>query len=72
MGVHSVTTWVIKEAADGTITLEERGCVTSNRMLMGFIKTTLQASHDKLVADVVAILEKDAEGANKSTGKEEL
>lgn len=57
MGVHSTTTWLIKEE-EGALVLEERGCVKSNRMLMSFIKTTLQESHEKLVKDFVALLEK--------------
>ena len=42
MGVHSITTWLVKDAEDedGHLVLEERGEVTSNRMLMGFIKTS--------------------------------
>jgi len=60
MGVHSITTWLVKDDEDGNggLVLEERGEVTSNRMLMGFIKTTLQESHDKLVRDFVNVLEK--------------
>jgi hypothetical protein len=71
MGVHSTTTWVVKEAegGDGGLVLEERGRVTSNRMLMGFIKTTLQQSHEKLVKDFVALLE--AEFAGESDGNVE-
>ena len=34
MGVHSVTTWSVSEK-DGHLVLDERGIVTSNRMLMG-------------------------------------
>lgn len=61
MGVHSITTWLVKEAEDGNggLLLEERGKVTSNRMLMSFIKTTLQESHEKLVRDFVAALERE-------------
>jgi len=69
MGVHSLTTWVVKEE-DGEVILDERGVVTSNRMLMGFIKTTLQGSHDKLVKDFVALLEKSW-AEKEGTGKEE-
>lgn len=63
MGVHSITTWLVKEDEDGNggLVLEERGEVTSNRMLMGFIKTTLQESHDKLVRDFVKVLETQVE-----------
>lgn len=67
MGVRSVTTWLVKEGGEGGLVLEERGEVTSNRMLMGFIKTTLQESHDKLVRDFVKVLEKEVE-----EGKHEL
>ena len=57
MGVHSVTLWQMKEGEHGLV-LEERGKVTSNRMLMAFIKTTLQESHEKLVKDFLVALEK--------------
>lgn len=42
MGVHSITTWLLKDAedAEGGLVLEETGTVTSNKMLMGFIKTS--------------------------------
>lgn len=59
MGVHSVTTWVVKDGEGGALVLDERGVVTSNRMLMGFIKTTLQESHEKLVKDFIAVLAKE-------------
>lgn len=69
MGVHSTTTWVVQEGEEGEgLVLDERGCVTSNRMLMGFIKTTLQESHEKLVRDFVALLEREWE----MNGKEEV
>lgn len=61
MGVHSSTTWIVKEEGGGLV-LEERGRVTSNRMLIGFIKTTLQESHEKLVRDFLAVLEKNVRG----------
>jgi hypothetical protein len=61
LAVNSVTTWLVKEAEGGQgLVLEERGKVTSNRMLMGFIKTTLQQSHGKLVKDFMVVLEKSA------------
>jgi len=61
MGVHSVTTWVVREIGEGGegLVLEERGNISSNRLLMGFIKTTLQDSHEKLVKDFVAELERE-------------
>lgn len=64
MGVHSVTTWMVRDAegGGGGLFLDERGVVTSNRMLMGFIRTTLQESHDNLVRDFVAALEREAQG----------
>lgn len=62
MGVHSATTWIMKEEG-AELVLEERGTVTSNRMLMGFIKTTLQESHDKLVRDFLVVLEKSIGGS---------
>jgi len=62
MGVHSSTTWLVKDGENGELVLEERGKVTSNRMLMGFIKTTLQASHEKLVKDFLAVLEREVAG----------
>jgi hypothetical protein len=65
MGVHSMTTWVVREATEeegkGPV-LEKTGKVTSNRMLMGFIKTTLQESYEKLDRDFVAALERDIAG----------
>ncbi|RFU30080.1 hypothetical protein B7463_g6265, partial [Scytalidium lignicola] len=70
MGVHSVTTWLVKETYDGQLVLEEKGLVTSNRMLMGFIKTTLQSSHDKLVEDFIAELIKEAERENEMRARE--
>ncbi|CAD6444298.1 619b9e6c-33b3-4b0c-8a40-841fdb9fe021 [Sclerotinia trifoliorum] len=66
MGVHSVTTWIVREAGpgesslmlgDGRLVLEEKGVVRASRMLMGFIKTTLQESHEKLVKDFMGVLE---------------
>jgi hypothetical protein len=62
MGVHSSTMWMVKEGEGGGLVLEEKGRVTSNRMLMGFIKTTLQESHEKLVRDFMAVLQKDVAG----------
>jgi hypothetical protein len=35
MGVHSVTAWLVREGENGSLVLDERGMVTSNRMLMG-------------------------------------
>ena len=80
MGVHSCTTWVVREGEEGEVgdgevlVLEEKGRVTSNRMLMAFIKTTLQESHDKLVRDFVALLEREvaSEGAGGVTGVEKV
>jgi hypothetical protein len=66
MGVHSVTTWMVREGDDGGLVLDERGMVTSNRMLMGFIKTTLQGSHEKLVKDFMAALEKEVAGEREA------
>jgi hypothetical protein len=61
MGVRSESTWRIREIGGGLV-VEEIGKVTSNRMLMAFIKTTLQVSTEKLVDDFVAILEREAAG----------
>ena len=58
MGVSSMTLWTIKEGEDGALIVEKEGGVTSNRMLMGFIATTLQESHEKLAEDFVKALEK--------------
>jgi hypothetical protein len=68
MGVHSSTTWIVKDGEGGGLVLEERGKVTSNRMLMGFIKTTLQESHEKLVKDFMAVLEKEVAGEGEGNG----
>jgi hypothetical protein len=65
MGVNSVTTWVVREATqeEGTgLVVEKTGKVTSNRMLMGFIKTTLQDSHEKLCDDFLAALQREVAG----------
>ncbi|RDL39544.1 Uncharacterized protein BP5553_03884 [Venustampulla echinocandica] len=69
MGVHSVTTWVVRqeEARDGLV-LESRGDCTSNRVLMAFIRTTLQDSYDKLAKDFVEALGKLVNG--EGTGGE--
>jgi hypothetical protein len=62
-GVHSITTWLVKEDQKQDMVLESTVTVTSNRMLMGFIKTTLQESHETLVKEFVAVLEKELEKA---------
>lgn len=64
MGVRSITTWRLREEG-GKLILEEEGRCTSNRMLMTFIKTTLQASHNKVVKTVVEILESDTTPAGE-------
>jgi len=76
MGVHSVTIWVIREAKEEDpengetgLVVEKTGAVTSNRMLMGFIKTTLQESYDKLAKDFVKLLQKEV--AKKNEGVED-
>ena len=66
MGVHSVTVWCLKFGeGEGGLVLEERGKVTSNRMLMGFIKTTLQESHEKMVREFMIVLEKSVAGGER-------
>lgn len=63
MGVHSVTTWTVTDGANGGVELGIKGEVSSNRMLMGFIRTTLQESYDKLAKDfAVAVGEKFKKG----------
>ena len=57
MGVSSMTLWVVKEE-NGQVVVEKEGGVTSNRMLMGFIATTLKESHEKLAEDFVKAVEK--------------
>lgn len=83
MGVHSVTTWIVREAgpgessvmlgSGGRLVLEERGVVRASRMLMGFIKTTLQDSHEKLVRDFMKVLEgkerKEVNGGEAGTAQ---
>ncbi|TVY65726.1 hypothetical protein LSUE1_G007325 [Lachnellula suecica] len=69
MGVQSSTKWIIREAKESDpvveavgktgLVLEQNGEVTSNRMLMGFIKTTLQSSYDQLAKDFIAMVEKE-------------
>ena len=59
MGVNSVTRWTLMEAEEGQgLVLVKTGKVTSNRMLMTFIRTTLQESYEKLANDFAAALEK--------------
>jgi hypothetical protein len=76
MGVRSSTMWTVREATDtdpvaedgvAGLVLEVSGTVESNRMLMGFIKTTLQGSYDKLAKDFVVLLEKEV--AKKGGGE---
>lgn len=72
MGVHSVTKWKVRDndkMGEGLI-LEKTGKVTSNRMLMGFIKTTIQGSYEKLASDFVVELERMVE--DERVKKEEL
>jgi hypothetical protein len=62
MGVNSVTRWTVTEPVEGQgLVLEKTGKVTSNRMLMTFIKTTLKESYEKLANDFAAALEKEIE-----------
>jgi hypothetical protein len=62
MGVNSVTRWTLMEAEEGQgLVLVKTGKVTSNRMLMTFIRTTLQESYEKLAKDFAAALEKEIE-----------
>lgn len=71
MGVHSVTTWTIREEGEGGLVVEIEGKVTSNRMLMGFIKTTLQGSYDKLAKDFLKIVEEEVKESGEKTGAED-
>lgn len=73
MGVHSVTKWVVREGKEGEgLVLEKTGKVTSNRMLMGFIKTTIQGSYEKLARDFVVELEKMVEEEKAKESEEEV
>lgn len=58
MGVSSMTLWTVKENPDGSIVVDKEGGVTSSRMLMGFISSSLKESHEKLAEDFVKALEK--------------
>jgi len=69
LGVHSVTTWTLKDEGEGALVLEETGKVTSNRVLMGFIRGTLQAQHEKLVADFMKVLERHVAGDGEEVEK---
>jgi hypothetical protein len=60
MGVNSVTRWTI-EGNEGSLVVKLELKVNSNRMLMGFIKTTLQPSVEKLIDDFVKAVEKRQE-----------
>jgi hypothetical protein len=66
LGVTGMTLWTIKEEGDGLV-VEKEGAVTSNRMLMSFISTTLKESHEKLAEDFVPALLKYVE---EVSGKE--
>jgi hypothetical protein len=72
MGVHSVTTWTVTEEGDGKLVLNKKGVVTSNRMLTGFIKTTLQDSYDKLARDFVEAVERRVKGKGKEVAEEKV
>lgn len=80
MGVHSVTTWIVREAGpgessimlgEGRLVLEEKATVRASRILMGFIRTTLQESHEKLVRDFMGVLKGEV-GRDGKEGKGEL
>lgn len=71
LGVHSVTTWTVTHNKNGDgFVLEKEGKVTSNRMLMGFIRTTLQESYDRLARDFVVLLQREV-GKKRERGKGE-
>ncbi|QSZ37282.1 hypothetical protein DSL72_009376 [Monilinia vaccinii-corymbosi] len=69
MGLHIVGTWIVREAGPGEasvmlgsrgrLVLEERAVVRASRILMGFIKATLQESHDKLAREFMRVLEEN-------------
>ena len=73
-----MTSWIVREAGpgesslmlgEGRLVLEEKGVVRASRMLMGFIKTTLQESHEKLVKDFMRVLkEEGADGEEVGNG----
>lgn len=70
MGVSSMTLWTVREGEGGCVVVDKEGGVTSNRMLMGFIATTLKDSHEKLAEDFVEavvkyVAEMEMEGAGK-------
>jgi len=63
MGVHSVTRWLLRRSAkegEGLVVLMS-GVVTSNKMLMAFIKTTIQGSYDRLANEFLMALEKEVQ-----------
>lgn len=63
-----MTTWEVG-GEEGKLVVEEKGTVRSSRVLMGFIRTTFHGSHEKLLRDFVACLEKvevlESEGTEK-------
>lgn len=73
MGVHSVTTWLVKDSEEegAGLILEKMGLVTSNKMLMGFIRTTINESYEKLATEFVALLEKEYADGNGGEEKVE-
>jgi hypothetical protein len=73
MGVNSVTRWLLRRSAkegEGLVVLMS-GVVTSNKMLMAFIKTTIQGSYDRLADEFKLALEKEVEEGKALDSKDE-
>jgi len=77
MGVHSVTRWLLRRSkvnGEGLVVLMS-GVVESNKMLMAFIKTTIQGSYDRLANEFLMAVEKESEegkGPEEEDSKEVL
>jgi len=74
MGVNSVTRWLVRRSkveGEGLLVLMS-GVVESNRMLMAFIKTTIQGSYDRLANEFLMAVEKESkEGKGPEPEEEE-
>lgn len=72
MGVHSITKWLLRRSAkegEGLVVLMS-GVVSSNKMLMAFIKTTIQGSYDRLASEFLMALEKEVQEGKAPEGED--
>jgi hypothetical protein len=74
MGVQSITRWLLRRSAkegEGLVVLMS-GVVTSNKMLMAFIKTTIQGSYDRLASEFLMALEKEVKEGKAPKGEDSV